>query len=161
MTDPDSKEPFVLSASNLETSPPVEPSWKPLIWLVGGLAIAIALGEIFFELILELFETLGEAVFYAVEGSEELLEDKIEEWFDLDPYHAEIVTAWSISPLKILIAVLLLRWLWKLARRKLFPKAATYCRKQYTAVRLAWDTLPWLYRILLGLGLLGGLLILI
>jgi hypothetical protein len=161
MADSDSKEPLVLPTSNLEAAPSVEPSWKPLLWLVGGLAIVIALGEIFFDLLLELLEMLGEGIFYVVEGSEEVLEDKIEEWFDLDPYHAEVVTAWSMSPIKILLAFLVLRWLWKLGRRKLFPKIAAYAKRHYTAVRLAWETLAWPYRILLAAGLLGGLLILI
>ena len=121
----------------------------------------IALGEIFFDLLLEVLELIGNSLFFVVEGSEELLEDKIEDWFDLDPYHAEIVTAWSFTPLKLLTAFLILRWLWKLARKKLFPRIATHAGREYAKVRLAWDGLAWPYRILLAASLLGGLLILI
>jgi hypothetical protein len=162
MAEPDPpQKPLILTTRNIEAVPAVEPSWKPLFWLVGGLALIIALGEMFFEFILELLETLGEAIFYVVEGSEELLEDKIEEWFDLDPYHAEIVTAWSMTPLKLLLAVLVLRWLWRLGRARLFPRIAAYSKRQYASVRLAWDALAWPYKLLLATGILGGLLILI
>lgn len=161
MAEPDSKEPITLAPRKAEPDPTVEPSWKPLLWLAGSLTVIIALGEVFFELLLDLLETLGEAVFFAVEGSEELLEDKIEEWFDLDPYHAEIVTAWSMTPLKLLLAFLLLRWLWRMGRTRLFPRVAAYGKRQYASVGLAWQELAWPYKVLLAAGILGGLLILI
>lgn len=161
MTASDSNDPPVLPPGSSDAEIAVAPSWKPLLWLAGGLAVAIGLGEVFLDLILEGLELLGEAIFYAVEGGEELLEDKIEEWFDLDPYHAEIITAWTLTPVKILLAVLALRGLWRLGRRKLFPRVRTYCRRQYRAVQLAWRALAWPFRILILLLFLGGLLILI
>lgn len=161
MTASDSKDSPTLPTTSSPADSPVEPSWKPLFWTVGFLAVVIGLWEVFFDLILEGLEFIGEAIFFAVEGSEELLEDKIEEWFDLDPYHAEIVTAWSLTPLKLLLALLALRWLWRLGRRKIFPKAASFLKRQYRAVRLAWQNLSWAYKSLILLAFLGGLLVLI
>ncbi len=147
--------------SSPETEAPVEPSWKPLLWLVGGLTVIIALGEVFFDVLLEILEFIGEGIFFVVEGSEEHLEDKIEEWFDLDPYHAEIVTAWSMTPLKILLAIFALKWLWRLAHGKLFPRFMAYLKRQYTAVRLAWDILAWPFKALVAVALLGALALII
>lgn len=161
MTNSDSKDQPIFPVPNFEVSPNVEPSWKPLLWFVGGLAVVIGLGEIFFELILEGLEMLGEGIFYAVEGSEELLEDKIEEWFELDPYHAEIVTAWTMTPIKLLLAFFALKWLWRFSHGKLFPKVAAYIKRQYTAVRMAWQTLAWPFRILIAVAAIGGLVIII
>lgn len=154
------------SDSNDPSLPPpedsaIKPSWKPLLWLTAGLGTVIALGEVFFDVLLEGLELLGEGIFYAVEGSEELLEDKIEEWFDLDPYHAEIVTAWALTPVKLVLGVLILMWLWRLGQRKLFPRVRRYFNRQYHAVQLAWRALWWPYRILMILAISGGLLILI
>jgi hypothetical protein len=161
MTDPDLKDQPIFPSPDFESAPNVEPSWKPLLWLVGGLAVAIGLGEIFFELILEGLEMLGEGVFYVVEGSEELLEDKIEEWFELDPYHAEIVTAWTMTPVKLLLAFIALKWLWRFSHNKLFPKIAAYIKRQYTAVQLAWRALAWPFKILIAIAAVGGLVVLI
>jgi hypothetical protein len=162
MTDLDStKEPNLFPSRHLETSPDVTPSWKPLFWFAGILTALIALGEVFFDVLLEGLEFVGEGIFFVVEGSEEHLEDKIEEWFDLDPYHAEIVTAWTMTPFKILLAIFVLRWLWRLAHGKLFPKAMAYIKRQYTAVRLAWQMLAWPFKILVAVAALGGLIILI
>ena len=134
MSDPHSE------ASSLppsrSTAAEVQPSWKPLIGFAAGLAAVIALGEVFFDLALEGLEMLGHGIFYAVEGSEELLEDKIEEWFDLDPYHAEIATAWLTTPIKLLLAFSIVRALWRLGRWRLFPKLAAYLKRQWAAVRL-------------------------
>lgn len=163
MADPDSKElpPIASPHTDADAAPVVEPSWKPLLWFGGILAVIIGLEEVFFELILEVLEMIGEGIFFVVEGSEELLEDKIEEWFELDPYHAEIVTAWTLSPVKLFLAFLALRWLWRHSRLKLFPKIRAYLHRQYTAVRLAWQALAWYYKILLALAVLGVLAILI
>jgi hypothetical protein len=162
MTDLDStKEQAFFPSQHPEKNPAVAPSWKPLLWLAGGLTVLIVLGEVFFDVLLEGLELLGEVIFFAVEGSEEHLEDKIEEWFDLDPYHAEIVTAWTMTPFKILLAIFVLRWLWRRAHGKLFPRIAAYIKRQYTAVRLAWQLLAWPFKILAVAAALGGLLILI
>ncbi|MGZ8216030.1 hypothetical protein [Methylomagnum sp.] len=161
MATPDSKDPPVPPSPHADAAPAVEPSWKPLLWFGGGLAIIIGLGEVFFDLLLEVLEMFGEAIFFAVEGSEEILEDKIEEWFELDPYHAEIVTAWTMSPVKLFLAFLALRWLWRHSHSKLFPKIRAYLHRQYTAVRLAWQALAWYYKIPLVVVVLGILVILI
>lgn len=161
MTAADSKEPPILPRQDSEADSAVEASWKPLIWAAAGLAAMIGLGEVFFDLILDGLEVLGEGIFYAVEGSEELLEDKIEEWFGLDPYHAEIVTAWTLTPVKLLLAFAALRWLWGLGRRKLFPKIVAYLKRQCRAVFLAWQDLAWFSKAFVVLALLGGVLILI
>jgi hypothetical protein len=162
MTDLDStKKPAFLSLQHPETRPAVEPSWKPLLWFAGGLTLLIVLGEVFFDVFLEGLEFLGEGIFFVVEGSEEHLEDKIEEWFDLDPYHAEIVTAWTMTPFKILLAIFALKWLWRFAHSKLFPKTVAYIKRQYTAVLLAWQVLAWPFKILAAVVALGGLLLFI
>ena len=160
MTDPESKDAAVPSAAALD-EPPVEPSWKPLLWLVGGLAVVVGLGEVLFDLLLDILELIGEGIFFVVEGSEEHLEDKIEEWFDLDPFHAEIVTAWSLTPVKILLAILALKWLWRKAHSKLIPRIVARLKRQQLAVRLAWRLLAWPYKALLAVAVLGALALVI
>lgn len=154
-------EPLALPTPDLGDTQAVQPSWRPLLILVGILWILLEFAEALFEFLLEMLELFGKGIFFAVEGSEELLEDKVEEWLDLDPYHAEMLTAWTTTPLKLLAALLILRWLWKLARAKLFPRIAAFAQRQILAVRLAWDVLAWSYRILLAVGILGVLIILI
>lgn len=159
MTDFDPNDSVPDQPATLPTD--VEPSWKPLFWVLGIVMLMLILEEVFFEIILEIFEFIGEAIFFVVEGSEEHLEDKIEEWFELDPYHAEIVTAWSLTPVKIFLGFLALRWLWKLMRRRLFPWIAASYRRHSSAVRLAWRLLFWPYKILAVVVTLGILVILI
>ncbi len=161
MTDPNLEGSSIYPSHDREKIISVKPSWKPLFWLVAGLALVIGLGEVFFDLILEGLGTLGQAIFYSVEGSEELLEDKIEDWFDLDPYHAEIVTAWTMTPIKILFAFLAVRAVWRVGHKRLFPKLAAYVKRQYTAVRLAWRALGWPFKILVGAVALGALAVLV
>lgn len=139
----------------------MEPSWKPLFWMLGSVAALVALGEIFFEALLEGLEMVGEGIFLLVEGSEEHLEDKIEEWFDLDPFHAELITAWTLIPVKIALAVLVLRWLWRTASGRLWPKVKTFLHRQWAAVRLAWRLLAWPFKVLVAAVALGGLLVLL
>ncbi|SMF95976.1 hypothetical protein SAMN02949497_3354 [Methylomagnum ishizawai] len=159
MSDSDSEAPARPAATEPEL--PVQPSWTPLYWFLGFVALAFILEEALFEFILEILEFIGDSIFFVVEGSEEHLEDQIEEWFDLDPYHAEIVTAWTLTPVKILAGLLLLRWLWRKARRQWFPKIAAFFRRQYRAVRLAWNLLAWPYKLLAGVVVVGVLAVLI
>jgi hypothetical protein len=140
----------------------IQPSWKPLLWFVVGLTVLIAAAEILFDILLETLELIGEAIFYLVEGGEELfIEDKIEEWFDLDARDAELITAWTITPLKILLAFFIVRWIWRFAHGKFIPKALRWSMRHYTAVRLAWQQLAWPFKALLVIGAISGLLIFI
>jgi hypothetical protein len=161
MSDPNPEAPSIPSSRSSESIADIQPSWKPLFWLAAGLAVVIGLGEVFFDLALEGLGMLGHGIFYAVEGSEELLEDKIEEWFDLDPYHAEIVTAWTMTPVKLLLAFLVLRALWRLGRKRFFPQLAAYAKRQYAAVRLAWKVLGWPLKVLVGVVAVGALAVLV
>ena len=124
---------------------PVQPSWKPLLWLVGGVLAAVLLWELLFDAMLE----LGEFLFLTlVEGPEEVLEDYIEEWLkEYHPhqadYYSEMITAIGLTPVKILTGLLLLRWLWKRPRHRFMA----FLRRQSLAVWLAWKALPWYYRL--------------
>ena len=170
MTDYDSNQSPFPSSETLPVSPPVEPSWKPLLWVVGGLVMVIGLWEVFLELGLNLFEILLEILEKAwlilIEAPEEFLEDLLESWLknhfphEADRY-SEIVTAIGLTPLKILLIILLLRWLWGLAHGKLIPRFAAYVKRQYTAVHLAWQALGWPVKILIGLAAVGGLLVIL
>ena len=140
---------------------PVEPSWRPLLWVAGCLAAIIGLGEFFLDVVLEVLELIGEGIFFVVEGSEEHLEDKIEEWFDLDPFHAEIVTAWGMTPVKLLLGFLVLRWLWRKAHSQLLPRVVAYLKRQVRAVLLAWGELPWPYKAMIAMAAFGALAVLI
>jgi hypothetical protein len=147
MTDPTESADNAPADKGTQLGRQIEPSWRPLYWFIAVLALLIGLGEVFFDLILEAAELVAEAAFYTVEGSEELLEDRIEEWLDLDPYHAEIVTAWTMTPLKILLVIVVLRWLWVLLRKKWLPLWLAHLNRHYLAVRAAWQELFWPYRI--------------
>jgi hypothetical protein len=140
----------------------VAPSWKPLLWLVGGVAALVLLGELLFETLLEVGETL---FLYLVEGPEEVLEDHLEAWLtqhyphDADRY-SEMITAFGVTPIKILTAVLLLRWLWTHTHTSLLPKSRAFLKRQSLAVWLAWKALPWYYKLLsvLALGAVAAIL---
>lgn len=163
MADPDQKELVVFPDQTPASIPDVEPSWKPLFWLVGGLTVLIVLGELLFDVFLDVAEVLFLAL---VEAPEELLEDKIEEWLkvhyphDADRY-SELITAIGLTPVKILTGILMARWLWRHSHSKLFPKFRAYLYRQYTAVRLAWQALAWYYKVLAGVLALGILVVLI
>jgi hypothetical protein len=160
MAESDSKESLAVPASPLE---PVEPSWKPLLWLIGGLVVLIGLGELLIDVLLDMAETL---FLVLVEAPEEILEDQIEDWLkvhvphDADVY-SERIAFYGLTPIKILTGVILARWLWRHSHSNLFPKFRAYLYRQYTAVRLAWQALAWYYKILTGMAVLGVLAILI
>jgi hypothetical protein len=140
----------------------VEPSWKPLLWWAGGLAALVLLWELLFDALLDVGETL---FLVLVEGPEELLEDQIEEWLkerfphDAD-YYSEMITALGLTPFKIVLGLLLLRWLWAHTRRSLAPKALAFLRRQWLSVWLAWKALGWPYKLaaLVAVGLLALML---
>jgi len=156
------------TSSEIEES--IEPSWKPLLWFLGILAAAIGLGELFLELgfhvleaLLELLETLYLAL---IEAPEELLEDQIEDWLKIHfPHEAdrysEIITAFGLTPFKLLLLYFLARWLWRLGHSKIVPALERWCKRQVMKVRLAWRLLFWPYKLLIGIVALGLLAILI
>lgn len=148
----------------------IEPSWKPLLWLVGILAAVIGLGELLLELGVHLFEILLElleALYLAlIEAPEELLEDQIESWLKVHfPHEAdrysEIITAVGFTPFKLLLAYFLARWLWRLGHSKLVPAIEQWCKLQVMKVRLAWRLLFWPWKILIGVAVLAVLVVLI
>lgn len=167
--DPDTK-PIPSIEPNAALEEPIRPSWKPLWWLLGGLALIIGLGELFLEFGMNLLELLVELVEHLwlvlIEAPEEFLEDLIAEWLDnhfphdADRY-SEIITAFGLMPLKVILVLLLLRWIWVHARSKLVPRSLAWLRRRVTEVRLAWQQLAWPYRVLMGLGAVGLLFILI
>ena len=148
----------------------VEPSWKPLLWFGGGLILLIALWEVFLELGVNLFELLFKVIenvwLVLIEAPEEFLEDQLTGWLknhfphDADRY-AEITTAIGLTPLKLLLIVFLLRWLWRHSHSKLIPRTKNWLLIRVTQVKLAWRQLAWPYRILGGVVLAGILFILI
>jgi hypothetical protein len=147
---------------NSETVRQPQPSWKPLLWFGIGLVAVIASAELIFELILNLVDLLGDTIFILVEGSEEIfIEDKLEDWFDLSPRHAELITAWTITPLKILLGILTVKWLWRYSRTKLFPAFARWIKKQLNILRLSWSALWWPWKGVVVTMLLGSLFVLI
>jgi hypothetical protein len=148
----------------------VEPSWKPLYWVLGSLALVIGLGEILLELGFHLLDFLmgaGETVYLAlVEAPEELLEDQIENWLEQHFPHdagrySEIVTAVGLTPVKILLGLLLARWLWRKAHSEAAPRIEAYIKRQYRSVLLAWKLLAWPYKALIGLVVFGSLFLVI
>ncbi|WP_434129951.1 hypothetical protein [Methylocaldum sp. GT1BB] len=144
------------------TDPQPEPSWKPLLWFGIGLVAVIASAELIFELILDILELLGDAIFILVEGGEEILiEDKLEDWFDLSPRHAELITAWTITPLKILLAIVTVRWLWRYSRTRLIPALMRWIKKQLKILRLSWSALWWPWKGVVLSMLIGSLFVLI
>jgi hypothetical protein len=141
----------------------IQPSWKPLFWLGGGLVLLIGLWEIFLELGLHLFDLLFEILeniwLVLIEAPEEYLEDLIAEGLknhfphEADRY-SEITTAIGLTPLKLLLIIFLVRWGWRHSRNNLWPRLRQWFHIRLTEVRLAWAELWWPYRIL------GGLLVL-
>jgi hypothetical protein len=169
MTDSDFKPidpPAALGTAATE----VQPSWKPLIWLVAILAAAIGLGELLFDVLLDVFELIFDIIetiyLYTIEAPEEVIEDHIENWLVPKVGHdaarySEIITAVTFTPFKILAGILLVRGLWRWQKQTLFPKITAWAGKHALAVRLAWNGLFWPWKTLLVVGVLGGLLILI
>jgi hypothetical protein len=155
---------------NQEIDADIQPSWKPLFWSVGVLAALVGLGELVIEFGLDtlefVFELLEKVYLVVVEAPEELLEDKIEDWLaEHFPHQAarysELITAIGLTPLKILLGLLLLRWLWRHSRHTLLPRFARWVRRQWLAVRLAWRLLAWPYKALVVAGAVGSLFIFI
>ena len=148
----------------------IQPSWKPLYWTLGILTVLIGLGELVLEFGLEalefVFEVLEKIYLFTIEAPEELLEDRIEEWLARHYPHqaarySELITAIGLTPVKIVLGLLLLRWLWNHTHTTLLPRFFRFVRGNCIAVRLAWDILAWPYKALIILGVLGGLAILI
>jgi len=140
----------------------LKPSWTPLLWLAISMIVLIALAELLFEFALEALHLIGEGIFYLVEGSEEvLIEDTIESLFHLSAREAELITAWTINPLKLLLAFFLIRWLWRVSRTKLIPALLDWAKKQWRVQRLAWSVLSWPWKTLVIALLVGGLFVLI
>ncbi len=148
---------------------PIQPSWKPLYWLVGGLLSLFLLWEIFLEFGLHLFEILFEILekiwLVLIEAPEEFLEDMLADWLknhfphDAERY-SEITTAIGLTPLKLLLIFLAARWGWRYGKAHLWPRIKRWFRIRYLEVKLAWDELAWPYRIV-GVVVLMGLLVII
>jgi hypothetical protein len=144
------------------TGPDHKPGLKPLLWFGGGLIALIAFADLILDLTLNLLDLLVDVLFILVEGSEELfIEDKLEDWFDLSPRHAELITAWTLTPLKILLAIFALRWLWRYCRTRLVPAMIRWARKQLTMLRLSWSALWWPWKGVVVSMVIGSLLVLI
>lgn len=154
------KEP-AYSLDNLPADIPENPGWKPLAWFAGIIVLLIALGEVLVLFGWELLELIGEGIFLAVEGSEEFLEDAVESWFGLQPWEAEMYTAWTTTPIKLLLAFLVLRALWRWKKRKLFPAIKRWVLRQWLIIRLSWRGLWWPWKAGVMTVVLGLLLILI
>lgn len=136
---------------------PENPGWKPLLWFLGFILALIVLGEVLLEFGWELIQAVAEGIFYVVEGSEEFLEDAVEEWFGLEHWEAERYTAWSTMPLKLLLAFVILRAIWRWKQRKVFPAIKRWVQRQWLLVRLSWRGIWWPWKaamIVAGAGLL-------
>lgn len=145
------------SLDHLPEDIPENPGWKPLAWFVGVIVLLIGVGELLIEFGWELLELLGEGIFLAVEGSEEFLEDAVESGFSLEPWEAEMYTAWAMTPVKLFVAYLLLRQLWRWKKQKLFPALKRWFQRQWLIIRLSWRGLWWPWKagvLTAGLGLL-------
>lgn len=167
----DSNEAHENSASALPPTADIQPSWKPLWWLGGGLLLLFGLWEGFLlELGLNIFELLFDVLenvwLVLIEAPEEMLEDQIAEWLkehfphEADRY-SEIITAVGLTPLKVVLVFLLARWGWRHSHSRLWPRLRNWFRIRVTEVRLAWAELGWPYRLLAGLVLAGLMVILI
>ncbi len=164
MSEPDPIELPTHSESETDPDAAIQPSWKPLLWLGGSLAALIGLWEIFLELGLHLFDLLFEILesiwLILIEAPEEYLEDLLADWLkhhfphEADRY-SEITTAIGLTPLKLLLIVMLARWIWQHSRTAWWPRIQRWFHVRVTEVRLAWEALWWPYR------LLGGLLFLV
>ena len=148
----------------------VQPSWRPLLWVVGSLVVTIGLWELFLDLGMDLFELIWEVLervwLVLVEAPEEFLEDRLADWlknhFPREAHrYSEVATAIGLTPLKIFLVFLLARWGWRHSRSKLWPRICMWFNVRVTEVRLAWDQLWWPYRVLGGLVLLAALVVLI
>ncbi len=137
------------------------PGWKPLLWFLGSIIALIVLGEVLLEFGWELVEAVGEGIFLAVEGSEEFLEDAVEDWFHLEPWEAEMYTAWTMSPVKLFFAFLILRALWRWNKRKGFPAIKRWVAHQWLLVKLSWRGVWWPWKGLMIMAGVGMLMVLI
>jgi hypothetical protein len=154
----------------LDESGDIQPSWKPLLWFLGGLAVLLGLWEVLLEFGLNLFELIFDILenvwLVLIEAPEEFLEDLIAEWLDnhfphdADRY-SEIITAFGLTPLKIFLVFLILRWAWRHSRERLIPRIVAWFRHRVAEVRLAWFYLPWMYKVLLGVVAVGSLFLFI
>lgn len=169
MTDTENDIVPQITASSPET-PEITPSWKPLWWVLGTLAVAVILGEFALEFIIEalefLFEIIEHIYLVLVEAPEEILEDYIEEWlkehYPMDASrYSEMVTAIGLTPVKILVGIVLLKALWGYIREHGFPRMGRWLNRHYQSVRLAIKLLAWPYKVLAVAGIMGILLILI
>jgi hypothetical protein len=85
------------------------------------------------------------------------LEDFVEDWLDLEPWEAELVTAWSMMPVKLLLAFFVLRAIWRWKKRKVFPAIKRWSLRQWLLLGLSWKGLWWPWKAgisLIGLGIL-------
>jgi hypothetical protein len=148
----------------------IKPSFKPLLWFLGGLVLLIGLGEVLLEFGLNLFELMLDVIEHVwlvlIEAPEEFLEGLIEDWLkqhyphDADRY-SEIITAFGLTPLKILLVFLLLRWGWCHSRVKLIPRGVAWFKRRVAETRLAWLYLAWPYKVLAGIVALGVLAVIV
>lgn len=168
--EPDVKDECSAHALTPEEIEAIEPSWKPLLWFSGILVALIALWEVFLDfgmdLIEILFKILEKIWLVLIEAPEELLEDKLEDWlehhfpYDADRY-AEIATAIGLTPLKILLILIGLRFLYKYFRTRIWCRMVRWGQICILEVKGAWEILSWPYRILGGAVVILILIILI
>ena len=157
-------EPELDEAANAQENAPadpdaIQPSWKPLFWLIGVILGLILLGEFLLEFILEAVETLW---LILIEAPEEFLEDLLAEWlknhFPRDAHrYSEITTAIGLTPLKIVLVLVAARWGWKYSRAHVWPRVRKWFHLRYSEVKYAWLELNWFYRTLVGLAALAFL----
>ena len=166
----DLKDECLAHALTPEEIEAIEPSWKPLFWLSGVLVSLIALWEVFLDFGLDLIEILFKIIekiwLVLIEAPEEVLEDALEDWLEHHvPYeadrYAEIATAIGLTPLKILLILVGLRFLFKYLKSRVWCPMLRWGHIRVLEVRGAWAALSWLYRILGGAVVLVALIILI
>ncbi len=148
----------------------IQPSWKPLWWVLGILFAVLGLGEFIIEFGMEalelVFDIFENIYLVLVEAPEEILEDYIEEWlkqhFPNDAsLYSEMVTAIGLTPVKILVGFVLLRGLWRYSKTHFLPKLLLWLKRHYLSVRLAIRLLAWPYKIIAAVVLLGILAVII
>lgn len=148
----------------------VEASWKPFYWFLGSAIAIFVLGELLIDFGMELFEFLFEILekvwLVAIEAPEEWLEDQLADYLKHHfPHEAEryseIATAIGLTPLKIILLVLFVRFALRKLRDVVWPKVRRWFRLRIKQVRLAWHTLNLIQKILAGVVSLVLLVILI
>lgn len=137
----------------------VEASWKPFYWFVGSFVAMFLLGEFLLDFGLELFEFLLEVIekiwLVLIEAPEEWLEDRLADYLKQHfPHEAEryseIATALGLTPLKLLLALVFIRYAFRKCRDVIWPKVRRWVRIRVKQVQLAWGHLHLVQKIFAG-----------